>query len=115
MLSLLLESDTSCCDLLRPRLPRIALLDALMEACAILAELAVFLLATRWRARLGIVPRRRELRTADLTLHLAATGGYASPALAVVVCPPASIGAKGVGTSPLGQALPAHNTPSYTR
>jgi hypothetical protein len=41
----------------------------------ILAKLAVFLLLARSRAGPGIAARRRELRAAHLTLHLAAPGG----------------------------------------
>jgi hypothetical protein len=77
--------------------------------------IAVFLLATRWRARLGIPPLRREVRAALFAHPLAATGGYASPSQAVVVRPAASIGAKGAGTSPRGQPPPALDTPSRTR
>jgi hypothetical protein len=37
--------------------------------------IAVFLLATRWRARLGTTLLRREPLPADFAHHLAATGG----------------------------------------
>jgi len=77
--------------------------------------IAVLLLTTRWRARLGIAALRHELLPALLARHLAATGGQASAALAVVPSrPTATTRAKGLRTSPLGQRRPTHNTPFRT-
>src|SRR5215211_1330888 len=91
------DDRNGCGTLLRPRLPRISRLDALMKACVILAivvvmtttipviivarvgtilaKLAIFLLAARIRARHGIALLRRELCAAQLAHLLAATDG----------------------------------------